>query len=297
MTSRIGICGFSFWRISAQCWLIDEDCHFGPEPGRRREGIMFGALNMIQNFSGAFLSSAVFIGLGIAGLQTKNCNAFCEPTSEGSTASCVDTCFTDVINSQPDSLISFVRTIIGFWAPFCELMVAFHAWYFPIKGARLRKLNNVIRQSRGENIASDDVVVAIPRSRRGQVDLMAAHQATSKMAVNLGEHHHNDCEDSAAKLSHIISFMQGRQGPKSTAVFFEWGDTRSRSHSFDAPSGAQTECASVPASKVPVSGELDSLDTTTGVQRMETLRSNAVQEACEIHVDLEAEAGATEVHI
>jgi len=181
---------------------------------------MFGALNMVQNFSGALLSSTVFIGLGLAGLATKNCDAECEDSRSGT--SCVDSCFADVIYSQPDSLRLFIRVVIGYWAPFCELMIAFHSWYFPIKGSRLRKLNNVIRQSRGEDIAGDDMADAVSPGGRGRVSQIAAHHASSKMALHLNND--TSTEEWAAKLAHVIDLTQARSGPKSMAVFFECDD-------------------------------------------------------------------------
>lgn len=180
---------------------------------------------MIQNFSGAFLSSAVFIGLGIAGLKTVNCTAACEVIDPNqSDSDCVDTCFTNVILSQPDSLRLFVRIVIGFWAPFCELMVAYHAWRYPIKGARLRKLYNSIRQSRGEDLANDDKVV-VSGSGRGRIDQIAGTPASSKAAVHFG-HGNANSEDWMTKLSHTIAFADSRPAPKSMAVFFEWSESR-----------------------------------------------------------------------
>ena len=40
-TTRLGLSSFSFWRVSAQCWLVDEDCIFGPVPGRKRQGAAY----------------------------------------------------------------------------------------------------------------------------------------------------------------------------------------------------------------------------------------------------------------
>jgi hypothetical protein len=225
--------------MSAQCWLVDEDTQYGPEAGRRREGIIFGATNMIQNFSGAFLSSVVFIGLGIAGLKTKNCTAECEGVADND---CADTCFTDVIMTQPESLRLFIRIVIGFWAPFCELMIAYHSWRFPIKGARLRKLCNSIRQSRGEDLRLDDVVAP---SGHGRIDQIAAQKAASKTSVHLGhllrhQTHDKNSED-FAKLSHTIAFADSRKSPKSLAVFFEWSDTVAQLHSTE---NASTDLAS-----------------------------------------------------
>lgn len=122
-----GLATWKQWlrRVSAQCWLVDEDCIFGAVPGRKRQGasvavvqlqlngdlywselvkiylesgIIFGALAMTQNFAGAehqwklglggwngwngttyglgwgaLFSSMTFLGLGLAGLETVNC--------------------------------------------------------------------------------------------------------------------------------------------------------------------------------------------------------------------------------
>eukprot|EP00438_Fugacium_kawagutii_P016437 Skav226418 [mRNA] locus=scaffold4012:11991:27643:- [translate_table: standard] len=104
-------------RVSAQCWLVDEDCIFGAVPGRKRQGIIFGALAMTQNFAGAFFSSMTFLGLGLAGLETVNCEAQCKHLSSkvvdttGVVAECADECFLGVIAQQPDSLRMYVRAV------------------------------------------------------------------------------------------------------------------------------------------------------------------------------------------
>jgi len=240
VTSRIGLCGFTFWKISAQCWLADEDYHFGKEPGRRREGTIFGALNMIQNFAGAFGASAVFIGLGIAGLHTRNCDAECEGSSIH--GDCTATCFSEVISAQPESLRYFVRFVIGFWAPLCELMVAYHAWNFPIKGVRLRKLVNTIRQDRGEDIFADDRIASKACDEHGRISQLAAHHAASKIGVNLGE----QAGTASEHLDNIIDFAQKRPAPRSMAVFFESnGDTFDIEHHqqpAESPKIESVEC-------------------------------------------------------
>lgn len=160
--------------------------------------------------------------------RQKNCTFECEGIEElrGAVAGdCVDTCFTNVILSQPDSLRLFVRIIIGFWAPFCELMVAYHAWRFPIKGARLRKLTNSMRQSRGEDINADNKVAVVADGARGRADQIAAHCASSKSNVRLGHSQDSDPEEWTTKLTHTIAFAKSRPAPKSMAVFFEWSDT------------------------------------------------------------------------
>ena len=51
---------------------------------------------------------------------------------------CVNSCFGEVISSQPDSLRLFVRVVIGFWAPICELMVkSWGAWWAGVSVERV----------------------------------------------------------------------------------------------------------------------------------------------------------------
>lgn len=44
---------------------------------------------------------------------------------------------------------------MGLWAPLCELFVAFHAYSFPIKGLRLRRIYEAVARSRGDTVTSD----------------------------------------------------------------------------------------------------------------------------------------------
>eukprot|EP00439_Symbiodinium_sp_Y106_P070748 s2700_g12.t1 len=51
---------------------------------------------------------------------------------------------------QKTSLRAYVRFVIGFFAPLCELLIAYHAYKFPIKNARLRKLYLTKAAERGD---------------------------------------------------------------------------------------------------------------------------------------------------
>jgi len=217
VVTRLGLASFTFWKVSAQCWLVDEDMLFGKEPGRRREGIIFGALNMVQNLAAALFAAVVFIGLGLNGLTTKNCSMECDGLSE-----CVDACFSDVIASQPESLRFFITFIIGYLSPICEFLLAFHAYKFPIKSARLRKLYNAMAESRDEEPWRE--VESPPTSVRGRIDQMASHQASSKMGVHMGKLEEFDQGQWATSLNHVVTFANNRPGPKSMAVFLEWND-------------------------------------------------------------------------
>jgi len=153
IVTRAGLCSFSFWRISAQCWLVDEDCLLATEGNQRkmREGQIFGALSMSQILASAIFSSLTFVGLGLAGFQTKNCEAACAGEGFVGDSQCVDTCFRDVIDGQPESLRLYVRFVIGYFAPLCELFIAYHTYKFPIKNSRLRKLYLSVAARRGED--------------------------------------------------------------------------------------------------------------------------------------------------
>jgi len=152
--TRMGLCSFSFWRISAQCWLVDEDCMSRCADGKsrqnKREGQIFGALSMSQILAAAIFSSLTFLGLGLAGLETENCEASCSLGGSDGVSTCIDDCFRLVINRQPESLRAYVRFVIGFFAPLCELLIAYHAYKFPIKNARLRKLYLTKAAERGD---------------------------------------------------------------------------------------------------------------------------------------------------
>jgi len=154
IVTRMGLCSFSFWRVSAQCWLVDEDClsNAGGESARNmREGQIFGALSMSQILAAAVFSSLTVLGLGLSGLKTQNCEAKCSTEGFGDDSFCVDDCFERVIHSQPESLRLYVRCVIGFFAPMCELLIAYHAYKFPIKNARLRKLYLTKAVERGDS--------------------------------------------------------------------------------------------------------------------------------------------------
>ncbi|CAE7811116.1 mcm9 [Symbiodinium sp. KB8] len=152
--TRMGLCSFSFWRISAQCWLVDEDCMSrcvdGKSRQNKREGQIFGALSMSQILAAAIFSSLTFLGLGLAGLETENCEASCSVGGSDGVSTCIDDCFRHVIDRQPESLRAYVRFVIGFFAPLCELLIAYHAYKFPIKNARLRKLYLTKAAERGD---------------------------------------------------------------------------------------------------------------------------------------------------
>ncbi|CAE8725624.1 unnamed protein product, partial [Polarella glacialis] len=230
VTSRIGLCSFSFWRVSAQCWLVDEDYIFGAKPGRRREAILFGALSMTQNFAGAVMASLTFLGLGIAGLRTENCEKSCQHlafeaggiTSESSAVSdCVQLCFQAVITSQPESLRLYVRAVIGVAAPIFELLIAFHAFRYPIKGMRLRRLYAGVSAQRGD----------LEPELEGAS--LAAHSGKSKIVLQFGEQDaktgRGGLDEILWRLAHTTEMVGRWPGSKSLSVLFDMSEAQSQS--------------------------------------------------------------------
>lgn len=232
VTSRVGICSFTFWRVSAQCWLVDEDCALR-QGAERREGTIFGALAMVQNFAGAAFSSAAFLGLGLAGLRTENCASRC--ANEGSDGEvsleadggkdCVDRCFRGVIDMQPASLIFYVRLVIGVWAPLCELLVAWHSYRFPIKGARLRRIYNRVSESRGEDSKTSMSSPSLARLQHigGCPRAQAHHASSSKIVLQLEDPGAEAFLQAPwlARLAHTTALVENWQGPKSLTVLFD----------------------------------------------------------------------------
>ncbi|CAE6959738.1 unnamed protein product, partial [Symbiodinium sp. KB8] len=250
VTTRFGLASFSFWRVSAQCWLVDEDCIFGEVPGRRRQGVIFGALAMTQNFAGAVFSSLTFLGLGLAGLQTVNCEDQCKHLSTkqivdstGAVGECIETCFLGVIAMQPDSLRWYVRAVIGFWAPLCELFVAFHAWKFPIKGARLRRLYAGISQSRGEEINLTLEDAGAPHTGKSKIVLSV--EATKSNNSNKMRRQNTDGEGLLWRLAHTTALVDSWPGAKSLSVLFDINEAAPldmrRSHRSTAHSAGEGE--------------------------------------------------------
>lgn len=223
--SRIFLCSFSFWRISAQCWLVDEDCLSGSSEQRQptdlREGMIFGALSMSSALAGAISLSVAFLGLGLSGLETRNCEQVCSDfigmnnTSGGKTG-CIDTCFREVIDGQPESLRLYIRTVIGFFAPCCELLVAYHTYSFPIRGARLRRLYLRIAQQRGDPV-EEELAVKPRDAHSGSSQIVLGPEAglgeMAEGAANL-----MPFSEFAVQLAHATAIVNARKGSVSFSV-------------------------------------------------------------------------------
>jgi hypothetical protein len=188
---------------------VDEDCVQAKRG--RREATIFGSLSMVAHFAGALLAAVTFFGLGIAGLSTRNCEAFCRASEALDQDLCVDECFNGTIQDQPESLRLYIQFVMGLWAPFCELLTAFNAYSFPIKGVRLRRLYHLVSRSRGEDSS-------ITGAKDSDVP---AHQGRSRIVLWLDESNWLDEASWAARLAHTNALMVDRPGKKSVSVLFD----------------------------------------------------------------------------
>eukprot|EP00930_Biecheleria_cincta_P077310 TRINITY_DN64583_c0_g1_i1.p1 TRINITY_DN64583_c0_g1~~TRINITY_DN64583_c0_g1_i1.p1 ORF type:complete len:674 (-),score=115.42 TRINITY_DN64583_c0_g1_i1:28-2025(-) len=223
--SRIFLCSFSFWRISAQCWLVDEDCLGSSSEQREqtefREGMIFGALSMSSVLAGAICLSATFLGLGLAGLETRNCEQVCTDfPSMNQTFSrktgCIDACFREVIDGQPESLRLYIRAVMGFFAPCCELLVAYHAHSFPIRGVRLRRLYLRIAQQRGD--AVEEKLAAAPRDAYSGASQIVLGTEAGIGGMSEGAANLMPFSEFAVQLAHATAIVNARKGSVSVSV-------------------------------------------------------------------------------
>lgn len=133
--NRIFQAPFTFWRVGAQCWVIDEDIH--ESDGVRREAAFLSVFTASQNFARAFCAAGAFLGLGLTGLDLIDCESICEEAAD-----CLGECAERNILKQPDSLRLYIRLCFVVGLSILEIAVIIHAALFPIRGIRLAKLYN-----------------------------------------------------------------------------------------------------------------------------------------------------------
>lgn len=224
---RVGVSGFSFWRVSAQCWLVDEDNLVNPG-AERREARILSSLSAVQSVAGAACGSLTFLGLAWFGLKTRNCEAICNASDAEDIGKCIATCTREMIEGQPDALRFYISAVIGLWAPLCELFVAFHTYRFPIKGARLRRLYACVSERLGGEAAQTEAQK--PRAPRCSRQEAAAHSANSKIVLQVEQHPQGGLTASSlARLVHTTSTVGLFPGSKSHAVIFDIMDSGIRS--------------------------------------------------------------------
>lgn len=234
VTCRCGVCGFTFWRVSAKCWLVDEDAVGRAQDGKRqqansREGTIFGTIALTRNIAGAIWSSLAMFGLSYFGLKTTNCSDVCEMFTGDSHGTCMDECWTHIIEDQPDSLRFYCRFVIGFIAPLCELLLAFHAYAFPIKGTRLRRLYHTVMEDQGDLSYLEAPDGGPPAADMDMiVSKTTAHAATSKIGLVAESIDDISQPKWQEQLKSTVVSIDNRDCPKSCAVMIEVLDELSR---------------------------------------------------------------------
>lgn len=266
VTSRMFIGSFSFWRVAAQNWLVDEDTHLGEIRGRRRQGTIFGSLAMAQNAGGMLFGNAAFLGLGLAGLRTINCEYECELIGN-STSSCLADCTDSMVKNQPESVRLYIRVLLGLIGPCFELLLAFHTYKMPLKGLRLRRLYNQIALERGEEVCKgaelDVVPYAPPRASRISVSMFENAVLTYKGHLMAG------VEYSPARLENTISLIdKGRRKKSATVIFYGQAGEDALKSIQQAQNGfrdgCSPRCTSSPNSRSPSSAQsLTNADCST----------------------------------
>jgi hypothetical protein len=221
---RVGVCGFTFWKISAKCWLIDEDCHAHlhatlsqkqiiGEDEHHREGTLFSTIALMQNIARAVVGSLLMIGLSVFGLKTINCEDRCGTDDND----CMEDCFRDIVGDQPNSLRMYCKVALGFIAPLCEICLAFHAYSFPIKGLRLRRLYHTVMEKQGDY----SYLEARPDHAQGDiVTVTQAHPARSKVAIIAESMDDVSQPCLQTRLKSVVDEVQRRKGC-SCAVIIE----------------------------------------------------------------------------
>jgi len=115
----------------------------------------------------------------------------------------------------------YVRTVIGIWAPFCELLIAFHAWKYPIKGARLRRLYAGICQSRGEEITLKPDETGTPHTGKSRIVLSMEAQKSIRSSGGRLKRQQTEGDGLLWRLAHTTAMVEAWPGAKSLSVFFD----------------------------------------------------------------------------
>merc|ERR1712194_93123 len=114
---RITNSGSSYWRVASAAWICDSESV--------GEGRMLGLFSMVHHFGRSLASALVVLGIGWAGLVSKNC---LDVSPELRAA-----CEQEKINNQPESLANYLVMVLAFFAPAVELLVCILTVEFPIR--------------------------------------------------------------------------------------------------------------------------------------------------------------------
>jgi len=125
----------TFFRSTAFCWAVDDDCH--RNQGVRREALHAGLMKFLEE-EGRTWATALFLGLGWTGLQMENCDLLC--VNRNDPDACVAACGQRTIQRQPQAVATYIQVVLIFVVPAFALLSALHIWRFPIHGKRLKDL-------------------------------------------------------------------------------------------------------------------------------------------------------------
>lgn len=120
-----------FWVILAYTWICDEDVQ---RTKTTREGLIIGVANMTFQLAGALFGAVMYFGMAASGLDVKDCREF-EDNDE-----LYEICYAQDIAAQPNKVQDYIywSFIVGYSV--LTICMAFSISKFPIKGERLRKL-------------------------------------------------------------------------------------------------------------------------------------------------------------
>lgn len=206
--SRLCQSPFSFWRVGAQCWVIDEDIQNGD--GARREAAFIGVASATSNFARAFAASVAFFCYTIAGLAPRDCAAEC---LSNNTLQCQNDCFNLSIISQPQAFRWYTRMLSIVGLTVCDLMMCIHTGLFPIKGIRLARLYQKQTVARGGEMADGS-----PQEQMRKLATATTMQAVAKALpgeskVVMG------LDDPSAGVKHVCQFQKRGKALSASVVF------------------------------------------------------------------------------
>lgn len=205
--NRICQSPFTFWRVGAQCWVIDEDIQEGN--GARREAAFIGVASATQNFSRALAGAICFLGYGIAGLAPRDCDSECKGLTD-----CFDPCMDQSIMSQPTQLRWYIRMLYIVGLVICEATIVYHMALFPIRGTRLAKLYNKQTLAYGGDIDSGSPVMQMRKLHRKNSptlqQIVDAQHGTSIVVM---------ASDDGAGVSHVHQMLSHKRMLSASVIF------------------------------------------------------------------------------